>query len=255
MNPIKNERVNEENYNKFGSMMIIINYRSAKDIDVYFPEYDWVYKNTRYEKFKKGSLKCPYEPRNYGVGYIGEGRHKSSYNNVHSKIYDVWNHMLQRCYSAISNYKYQTYENCYVCDEWLNFQNFADWYERNYYEINDEQMNLDKDILYKGNNIYSPETCIIVPHSINSLFIKSDAVRGELPIGVNYDGRYKTYNAHCNDHGDLIWLGSYKTPEEAFNAYKLYKEDLIKRIAEEYKDVIPSVLYNAMNNYVVEIDD
>ena len=133
MNHVKSERIGEENYNKFGSLMTITDYRKSIDIDVYFPEYDWVYKHARYEKFKLGALKCPYEPRIYGVGYIGEGPYRSSQDHVHSKIYDVWNHMLQRCYAEISEYKYPSYIDCFVCDEWLNFQNFASWYENNYY--------------------------------------------------------------------------------------------------------------------------
>lgn len=255
LNPTKSNRIGEENRNKFGSLMQIVNYRKSVDIDVYFPEYDWLYEHARYEKFKSGSLKCPYEPRNYGVGYIGEGPYKSSYGKVHSKVYDIWNHMLQRCYSDISVYKYPSYADCYVCDEWFNFQNFANWYELNYYEIPGEQMNLDKDILVKGNKVYSPDTCVIVPHFINSLFIKSDIVRGDLPIGVNFDKRYNTYNVHCNNRGELIWLGSYKSVDEAFNVYKSYKENIIKNIAEEYKSMIPDELYIAMINYEVEITD
>lgn len=42
--------------------------------------------------------------------------------------------MLQRCY----NNKQLSYFDCEVCDEWLCFQNFAKWYEENYYEIEGE---------------------------------------------------------------------------------------------------------------------
>lgn len=251
----KVEHRNEQNYNSFGSLMIIQDYRKSVDIDVYFPEFDWVYEHARYEKFKSGALSCPYEPRNHGVGYIGEGPYRSSQNHIHTRVYDIWNHMLQRCYSKSNVEKYPTYVDCWVCEEWLNFQNFAKWYESNYYEIPGERMEIDKDILYKGNKVYSPETCVIVPHNINTLFIKSDNCRGTLPIGVNYDVRYDTYNAHCNDHGELIWLGSFKTVDDAFITYKIYKEQLIKNMAEEYKYYIPEILYNAMINYKVEIDD
>ena len=43
--------------------------------------------------------------------------------------------------------------------------------------------------------------------------------------------------------------------ESAFNAYKNFKENYIKETAEQYKQLIPEVLYNAMINYVVEITD
>ena len=69
----KIDRVGEEKYNKFGSKMIIKEYRTNKDIDIYFPEYNWTAKNTRYNAFKKGQLSCPYEQRTFGIGYLGEG--------------------------------------------------------------------------------------------------------------------------------------------------------------------------------------
>ena len=72
----KIDRTGEEGYNKFGSKMVIKEYRSNRDIDVYFPEYNWTSKNKKYQKFKKGNIKCPYEPRVYGVGYLGEGKYK-----------------------------------------------------------------------------------------------------------------------------------------------------------------------------------
>ena len=67
MSKIKS-RVGEEGYNNFGSKMIIKEYRSAKDLDVYFPEYDWTFEHVKYDQFKKGKIKCPYEQRYYGVG-------------------------------------------------------------------------------------------------------------------------------------------------------------------------------------------
>ena len=249
------DRINEENYNKFGSLMRVINYRKSNDIDIYFPEYDWIYEHARYNRFKKGEIKCPYEPRTYGVGYIGVGKYKPSYEGVSTKCHDVWSHMLQRCYDENHRYKYPTYEDCFVCDEWLNYQNFAEWYENNYYEVDNETMNLDKDILYKGNKVYSPETCVFAPQRINSLFIKSNKVRGKYAIGVNYDERYNKFNTHCNYNGDLIWLGSFDNELDAFIAYKNYKEKIIKEVADEYKEKIPMNLYYAMYNYEVDISD
>ena len=76
----KIDRIGEERLNNFGSKMVISEYRSVKDIDVYFPEYDWTFKHVIYKNFKNGEIKCPYEPRYYGVGYIGEGKYKAFEN-------------------------------------------------------------------------------------------------------------------------------------------------------------------------------
>ena len=113
---------------------------------------------------------------------------------------------------------------------------------------------MDKDILIKGNKIYSSETCVFVPERINLLFIKNDRIRGDLPIGVSYDGN--RYKSQCkNGTHKYIRLGTYDTPEEAFQIYKQYKENVIKDVANEYKGKIPEKLYNALMNYKVEITD
>lgn len=90
----KIDRTSEKSINNFGSEMIITEYRTNRDIDVYFPKYDWTAKNVRYDKFKNGNIKCPYERRTYGIGYIGEGKYKSKENGKLTKCYVVWCSML-----------------------------------------------------------------------------------------------------------------------------------------------------------------
>ena len=62
-------RLGEEEYNKFGSKMIITKYNGALDMDVYFPKYDWTFEHATYQNFKNGSIKCPYEKRYFGVHF------------------------------------------------------------------------------------------------------------------------------------------------------------------------------------------
>lgn len=243
-------------YNKLNSKMILIEYRNANDIDVYFPEYNWTFEHAKYNNFKNGEIKCPYEPRVYGVGHIGEGRYKIRENGKITKCYEMWRSMLRRCYVKDYQEKHPTYIGCKVCNEWHNFQNFAEWYYENYYIIDNERMELDKDILVKGNKIYSPETCEIVPKNINLLIVKSNNLRGKYPIGVSYDKRLNKFKSYCNDsNGKHIYLGIYDSPEEAFYSYKIFKEKIIKDVAEKYKTFIPKRLYKALCDYKVEITD
>ena len=253
----KIDRTGEENVNNFGSKMIISKYNNNYDIDVYFPEYNWVAKNKRYGNFKKGEIKCPYERRTYGIGYLGEGEYNSYENSKRTKYYDTWVSMLRRCYDDKYQEKYPTYKGCEVCTEWHNFQAFAEWYENNYYQIEDEVISLDKDILSKGNKIYSPETCVFVPQNINTLFTKCDKSRGNDPIGTS-KRPFGNYQVYCNNgYGD--YLGVYSTKEEAFKIYKHHKEKIIKECIESYEGIIPEPHYSrlkkAMYNYRVEIDD
>lgn len=46
-------RTGEINYNNFGSEMILTNYNSSYDVDVYFPQYNWTCKHSQYNNFKK----------------------------------------------------------------------------------------------------------------------------------------------------------------------------------------------------------
>jgi len=146
-----------------------------------------------------------------------------------------------------------------VDSKWHNYQVFAEWYDNNFYQVNNEQMHLDKDLLFKGNKIYSPLTCVFAPRRINTLILNRDAKRGEYPIGVSAiirEHRKIRYVAYCRTGlGKRIKIGQYKTPEEAFYKYKDFKESLIKSVAEEYKYSIPEKLYNALIDYKVEITD
>ncbi|MFR2570145.1 MAG: AP2 domain-containing protein [Clostridia bacterium] len=255
----KIDRTGEINCNTFGSEMIITEYRSAKDIDVYFSEYNWTFKNVRYSIFKNGNMKCPYERRHYKIGYLGEGEYKMSENRKHTKVYNTWHHMLERCYDKKFQEKHPTNKDCKISEEWHNFQNFGNWYNENYYEVEGEIMCLDKDILVKHNKIYSPDTCIFVPQIINTLFVKRDNDRGESCIGTSLkDGKYQV---SCNlinpktGKSKSEYLGIYDTELEAFEVYKYYKEKNIKQVADYYKEQIPYKLYNALYKYKVEIND
>jgi hypothetical protein len=194
----------------------------------------------------------------FGIGYLGEGDYKSGINGEETFTYRLWYNMIKRCYDHKTQINRPTYEGCSVDLNWYCFQNFARWCEDNYYEINGETSHLDKDILIKGNKIYSPDTCVFVPQFINSLFNKNGTVRGDLPIGVTLDKRHGKYAAKCmtgEGKNKRKALGYHSTPEKAFLAYKEFKEKVIKRIASENKENIPISLYNALMNYVVEITD
>lgn len=215
--------------------------------------------NYIYYDYKMNITTNPYDKMTCGVGYFGKGVFDSKNKIGRYTIYQKWVSMIKRCYDKKYINKHHTYIDCIVCDEWLNYQNFAKWVIDNYYEVDNEEMNVDKDILHKGNKIYSPENCIFVPHRINVLFIKSDRKRGNYPIGVDFNKARGKYRARCgtfvNGKAVSVQLGYYSNPIKAFNAYKNFKENYIKEVANEYKNKIPQKLYDAMYRYEVEITD
>lgn len=210
--PVLNKLGEVRNNNK-GTPMKIIAYRSYDDIDIQFQdEFYYVKEHQTYSNFRNGGVKNPYDKTVLDVGYLGVGRHKIQYpeTRTNTKIYMSWKNMLDRCYYEKHKERNPSYYNTStVCNDWHNFQTFADWYEEHEYQVGDERLHLDKDIKYPGNTVYSPQTCILVPQRINMMFVNKSNNRG-LPNGITKGnkGYYVKYNHEK--------LGVYPTIEEAY---------------------------------------
>lgn len=247
------DKTGERKLNNFGSEIVVVKYINDKCVDILFPQYDYLVQNTSYDRFRKGTIRCPYEPRVHGIGYLGEGRYMASVNRKNTKTYEMWENMLKRCYGDNRSKRNESYHDCVVDVEWHNFQNFAKWYEENYYEVAGQKMCLDKDIKYKGNRVYSSKNCLIVPERINILFKSNHSQRGDEPIGVHY--HRGEYVARCSTLNERVTIGTYSNPISAFNSYKQFKENYIKTVADEYKNLIPKQVYDAMYQYEIEMTD
>jgi len=169
-------RIGEVSKNTLGIEMIILKYINWNEVLVEFKDEYNATKITTYRQFKNGEVKNPYEKSVYKVGMIGIGDYNDT--NTKSKRYRTWHHMIGRCYDNKRHIEQPTYKDCVVCDEWHIYQNFAQWYDENYYEVDGMKTELDKDILVKGNKIYSRDTCCFVLRQINMLFVKSNSTRG-----------------------------------------------------------------------------
>lgn len=246
-----NNRTGEEKIDNTGTIMKIIKYEGAHDIIVEFQD-EFKYKlHTSYSNWNKNRCKNPYAKTIYNKACIGNAI--SKVNGIKKDSYKVWYAMLQRCYRECYDKK-PTYLQCEVCDEWLCFENFEKWYDKNFYQIKNEKMHLDKDILVQGNKMYSPDTCVFVPQKINVLFISTRRDKNQLlPRGI-VQLKNGTFKVSYSNNKKIIELGIYDTMEEAFNVYKTNKEKHIKEVADFYKDYIPEQLYKAMYNYEIKID-
>lgn len=169
--------------------------------------------------------------------------------------YNVWVSMIGRCYTTNTRPRDKSYIGCEVCQDWLTYSNFHNWF----YDPNNGYVkgyNLDKDIISKGNKIYSPSTCCFIPQELNKVFTKRKSRRGEFPIGVIISKSGK-YDSRIKINKRDYYLGAYTTIEEAFNAYKNAKERHIHNVAEKYfqEGKITEKVYNALMKYEVEITD
>lgn len=255
----KEHRIGEERLNNQSCLMKIITYNNANDIIVEFQDEYKGKVHTRYSHFLSGGVKNPYYPNVYRFGITGN-KYAIRENGRQTKEYISWCNMLKRCFDEELKNTYKTYENVTCCEEWLLFENFYEWLhsQENFDKwLSGYRWDIDKDILIKGNKIYSPETCCLVPNRVNKLFVKQDRKRGLLPIGI-----VKTkcgFQVFCQNPftNKQEPLGTYTNSVKAFCVYKIHKEDFIKQVAKiEYaKNNITKVCYEAMLNYEVEITD
>ena len=225
-----------------GQLAEIINYRNCNDIDIKFED-GVIRKGVRYDKFIEGKIKNLYALTIFGVACVGETNTIDKNSNV-LPSYRCWYNMIQRCYNTKhSSYKSYGEKGVRVCEEWLCYKNFKKWYDHNIYQIEKERVCLDKDILVRNNKMYSPETCIFVPERINLIFEMKDR-KTNLPLGVCKNGN--KYMSRINDNGNVIYLGSFDTPEEAHELYLKERLKIIKQLAKKYKHKIPKKLYDRL---------
>ena len=181
------------------------------------------------------------------IGYVdGKQRKKLIWS---CPYHQVWSDMLRRCYSTKFQEKYPTYKGCTVSDEWLTLSVFKNWMEAQDWE----GKQLDKDLLFEGNKVYSAETCVFVTNRVNTFTIDCGASKGIYPIGVYRNKKDRKFVAQCrnqftkkNEH-----LGYFTCEVEAHKAWLKRKLELAYLLAAEQTDQrIAKALIERYTNYV-----
>lgn len=178
----------------------------------------------------------------HGFGINNSGYPVSVYGNVGGKrkliwncpFYQVWAGMIRRCYSIKFQSRCPTYSGCVVIHEWHSFSVFRAWMLTQPWEGNQ----LDKDILYPGNKVYGPDTCVFVSRQLNIFLTDRFALRGEWPIGVSWHKRIGKFTSHCNNPfaGNLEFLGYFVCPSAAHEAWRARKHEHACRYADMQTD-------------------
>ena len=159
-----------------------------------------------------------------------------------TKCGKAWENMKQRCYSEKYHKKYPTYKGCYVCDDWLNYDNFKKWFDKNYNSETMKDFVLDKDILVEGNKIYSPETCCFVPQEINNTF--KNYKNKKYSIGIFF--KYNKFVVLLNRFKKRNSYGGFYNEYNAKKVYEIALKDYRQELAEKYKNVIDIKVYNKL---------
>lgn len=246
--PDKKDRLGEKFKTYQGYEVEVVEYLSSTNCTVKFNDKrNTIRKNVAVKELKSGSVKNYYHPEVLGVGYIGVGNYTARVDGKMTKCYNTWFNMLSRCYQSTNN-RNATYCNVEVCEEWHNFQNFAQWF---YNTCKDNSWHLDKDILCPTCKIYSPETCCFVPNEVNCIFKKNNESTYDLPKGVYpKDGKYESAISKFNKQH---YIGLYKTIEEAHSAYKKAKKEHFIEISENWRNILPDSVCDAIRDFDISL--
>ena len=241
--------------NKYGNL-IVTKYINNVTVHIRFI-------NTGYEtvvtlhNVKNGSVKDRFSPSVYGVGIIGDC--VGMVNKKHTLEYHLWQSALERCYSEKFQQKRPTYKGCTFSDNFKQYPYFKEWCNKqvgfNSKDDKGKPFHLDKDILVKGNKLYSEDTCCFVPNEINNLFTNFSNNKREYPRGVFYNEGNSKFCSQLSKQNRITKLGYFMCEIEAFQAYKQAKESYIKEVAEKWRDKIDVRVYEALMKYEVEITD
>lgn len=206
--------------NNFGQLKII-----GKNKSKYICEFeDGTKVLASHTNIKNGGVRNPNYPTIYKIGFWGEGEYKTSIEGTKkmTKEYNIWNKMLERCYSEKTQIKHPTYIGCIVDKRWHNFQNFCEdikeleGYNEWKNSTKDREYVLDKDIKVKDNKIYSKNTCVFITSSKNSIEVNKRTKTTGL-----------TYIAHRIDDG---YIEEFFSQREFCEKYKLSRYKLRKAI-------------------------
>ena len=231
----------------------IVKYNNNRNVEVQFVTTGYR-KVAEMKEVRNGSVKDPYSPSVCGVGMLGI-KYLITINGIITKEYNLWYSMLRRCYSDSSKKRQPTYTGCEASENFKSYEYFYEWCNKQI-GFGVDGFELDKDLLIKGNKVYSEDSCVFIPKEINILLTKRESMRGEHLIGVYWNKTNKAFVAMVSKNKRKSeWIGSFKTELEAFNAYKKAKEAFIKEQANKFKSQIDQRAYNALMNYAVEITD
>lgn len=151
-------------------------------------------------------------------------------------FYDKWHGMIRRCYSRKLHQRHSTYSGCSVCEEWKTLSKFKEWFDQQ--PLERYSWDLDKDLLLPDNKVYSPETCILVPHWLNTFVVESNAIRGQYMVGVYWEKQKGKFKSYISDGtGKMKSLGLFTDELSAHIAWKAAKLQMVHDRKDELNQI------------------
>lgn len=157
------------------------------------------------------------------------------------RFYTAWERMIRRSYQKKWADKYPTYKEVSVSEEFLSAKYFSIWMATQITTEGEETLQLDKDILYPGNKVYSPSTCVFVPQFLNMSVNICERASGNLPKGV------KSYTLKSGEvrYGWSVHNTSSKFGESGFvckwvahKEWQLARASVIDAAIDKYRNMV-----------------
>lgn len=161
------------------------------------------------------------------------------------KKHNRFSNMKSRCGKAYQK-KNPRYKGTFIWEGWLKYKTktFFVWLDNNYYEVDGEQMDVDKDILQYGNKQYHPDLCLVVPHSINVFFENIEVGK----TNITYNSKTGKYVVKITDGKKNIGATDIDSYNEALDIYCDIKQGILVNKAKALKEQIPEKVYKALMN-------
>lgn len=243
------DRTGETYTTKDGYLIKIVEYRKYIDLVVEFQDEHKARVHTNLQACQIGSVRNPYHPYVYGVGYLGlndDGTKVVTQNGKDdSEEYKTWHRMMERCYSETSLAKNPSYLNVKVCERWHCFKNFLedlpliegyDLWKNN----PKTYVSLDKDLKQQGklHKTYNIDGCCFVESKDNAkevverCGVPNNSESRKRPI-VGFKDGYSFYFKSAVDSGianiDKVMKGQRKSAG-GFTGWRFMTDDEIKEI-------------------------
>lgn len=154
------------------------------------------------------------ELRRERYGWLGEGPYTSNH-----PAYRPWCNMIRRALAGEDPKKLAARDpDCWngILGEWMNFQNFAAWWDAQYEFRNCPQhikLQLDKDLFCVWSRLYGPDTCALLPASINKLLSYYDPNKG-----IKQHTRTGKWFLTSRKYGRLVACNEFDTMDDAYFA-------------------------------------
>jgi hypothetical protein len=143
------------------------------------------------------------------------GENMKTHGMRNTKIYNVWDGMLQRCNNKnSSSYIYYGGKGVSVCNEWSTFEGFWDWAKNGY----KEGLTIDR---INSNGNYEPNNCRWVTMSVQS----RNTTRKQSNNKTGYRGvsiHRNKFSCQIKVNYKKVHIGVFDNAKEAAKAYDKY---------------------------------